>query len=88
MVGNLVIGGKGGVEDRPPREHVGDDGLDDEVADQHAHGRPDERILPSALAARSDVTPALEGCGEQLQPDLPDEQHDAQVGALVVFLSI
>ena len=55
VVRDLVVAGEGGVDGGAALEHVGDDGVHRQVADEHADAGADERVLHAAVAAREDV---------------------------------
>jgi hypothetical protein len=76
VVGDLVVAREGGVHRGPAAHHVGQDGEDDEVADDHAHRRPHQRIAAAAVAAWPHVATGGAGRCRQLEHDLPEEEHE------------
>ena len=57
VVCDLVVARERRVHRGPPLEHVGEDAEDDQLADDDADRRAEERVLPAAVAARLDVAP-------------------------------
>ena len=76
MVGDLVVAREGGVDRGAPLHHVGEDAVDDQVADDDAERRPQERVDAAAVAARPDVAPLRPPGGRPLEHDLPEEEHE------------
>ncbi len=75
-MGDLVVAREGRVDRGPPLQHVGEDAVDDEVADEHAHRRAQQRIDATPVAARPDVAPTLPPRGDQLQDHLPEDEDE------------
>jgi hypothetical protein len=75
MVGHLVVARERRVYGGDATEHVLQHREHDEVAHEHAHRRTHQRIDAAAVPARLHVAPALAGGGDQLEQDLPCEQH-------------
>ncbi len=48
---------------------------DDQVAEEHAHRRAQERIGPASMSARLHVAAALASRGPELEHDLTDEER-------------
>ena len=47
-----------------------------EVADEHAHPGAQQRIAAAAVAAGADVAPALARGRDELEADLPEDEHE------------
>ena len=80
VVRHLVVAGERRVHRRHAAEHVLEHREGDQVADEHAHPGAQERVRAAAVTARLHVTPALPRGGDQLQQDLPEEQHERAGG--------
>ena len=76
VVRDLVVAREGRVDRRPPLHHVAEDAVDNQVADDDAHRRPQERIGAAPMAARADVTPTLLRSGDPLDDQLPGEEDE------------
>ena len=76
VVGDLVVARERRVDRGPPLHHVGEDAVHDQVADDDAHRRAQERIDAAAVAARPDVPTALPRGGDPLEHDLPAEEDE------------
>ncbi len=76
MVRDLVVAREGRVDRGPPLHHVREDAVDDQVADDDAHRRAQERIDAAPVAARADVAPALARGGDPLEDHLPPEEDE------------
>ncbi len=73
---DLVVAREGRVDRRSALQHVGEDSVDDQVADDDAHGRPHEWVDASAVPARTDVAADRAEGGGPLEEDLPEEEHE------------
>ena len=75
-MGDLVVAGEGRVDGGDAAEHVLQHREDDEVADEHAHPRAQQRIGPATMAAGPYVPPLLALRGYELQDDLPEPERE------------
>ena len=73
---DLVIAGERRVDRGPPFHHVREDAVHDQVADEDAHGRAQERIDPAPMTARPDVPALRPGRRGQLEHHLPEEEDE------------
>ena len=73
---DLVVAGERRVDGRHAAVHVLQHRERHQVAHEDAHHGAQERIAAAAVAARLHVAPPLARGGDQLEHDLPREQHD------------
>ena len=76
MVGHLVVAREGRVDGGTPFHHVREDAVDDQVADDDAHRRAQERIDPAPVTARPHVAAPLARRGRDLEEHLPGEEDE------------
>ena len=74
VVRDLVVAREGGVDRGAAPHHVGQHAVDDQVADDHAHRRAQERVDAAAVPAGPDVAPGRADRRRPLQQHLPAEQ--------------
>ena len=76
VVRHLVVARERRVDGRPPAHHVRDHAEDDQVADDHAHRRPHERVDAAAMAAGPDVAPRAPDRRRPLEDHLVEEEDE------------
>ncbi len=76
MVRDLVVARERRVDRGPPLHHVGEDAIDDQVAGEHAHRRPQEGIDAAPVPPRPDVASPLSRGRAPLQEHLPAEEDE------------
>ena len=75
-MGDLVVARERRVHRGPPAHHVRQHAEHDQVADEDAHRRAQERIDPAAVAAGADVAALLARGRDPLDHDLPEVEHE------------
>ena len=75
VVRDLVVAEKRRVDGRTAAKHVRDHREDDQVAEDDAHRRAQERIGSAPVSARLHVAPSLAGRGPELEHDLTHEER-------------
>src|SRR5215213_5051947 len=73
---HLVVARERRIHGGHPAKHVLEDGEDDEIAHPYAHPGAQEWVGASSVATRVHVPPPLPLRGHELQPDLPEHQHE------------
>ena len=76
MVGHLVVAREGRVDRGTAFHHVREDAVDDQVADDDAHGRAQERVDPAPVTPRPHVAAPLARRGRDLEEHLPGEEDE------------
>ena len=76
VVRDLVVAGERRVDRRAAAHQVGQDAVDDQIADDHAHRGTHERVRTAAVAARTHVAARSLQRGRPLEDELPEEEHE------------
>ena len=74
VVRDLVVARERRIDRGAAAHHVGEHAEHDQVADDHAHRRPQQRIDPAAVAARAHVAAGRPDRRRPLEQHLPPEQ--------------
>ena len=75
-MGDLVVAREGRVDRGAAAHHVGQDAVHDQVAHDHAHRRPQQRVDPAAVPARPHVPPGRAHRRRPFEDELPAEEHE------------
>ena len=76
VMGDLVVAREGRVHRGPAAHHVGEDAVDDQVADDHAHRAAHERIETAPMPPGAHVTADRAQRGRPFEQHLPGEEDE------------
>src|SRR5262249_19200076 len=76
VVRHLVVAGEGRVDGRSAAHHVRQDAVDDQVAHDHAHRRPEHGVDPPSMAPGLHVAPGGPQRRRDLEKDLPAKEPE------------